>query len=376
MTRTAQNNKPNIIKGTPSNLSEKGNEALTTEVKKLFNDLQTSRLPPDLTEEVRQTLTRLDRAMQNSLYQAEFEQAAKYIEWLVTLPWDKRSADNLDLGRAKKILDKNHYGLDQIKERIAEYLAVLKLQTEKEKGGVVRFSRSPVLCFVGLPGTGKTSLGASIAESLGREFVRIPMGGLNSPLILRGQSRAYPEAEPGMIMKGLRRADTKNPVVLLDEIDSIAQGAESDVMGVLLELLDPEQNFAFTDYYIDYPFDLSEVLFVCSANKAGNLSGAVMDRLEVIIMPRYTDDDKIHIARDYLLPKEMENVALNSQVVSIAAETWPHIIKPFGYDVDIRSLQRTINGILRRVGKKYVEGKLKQVTITPATLPEFLPDFV
>ena len=376
MTRTAQNNKPKIIKTASSNLSETGNETVTAEVKKLFNTLQTSHLPSDLTEDVRQTLTRLDRAMQNSLYQAEFEQAAKYIEWLVALPWDKRSADNLDLARAKKILDKNHYGLDQIKERIAEYLAVLKLQTEKEKGGVVRFSRSPVLCFVGLPGTGKTSLGASIAEGLGREFVRIPMGGLNSPLILRGQSRAYPEAEPGMIMKGLRRAGTKNPVVLLDEIDSIAQGAESDVMGVLLELLDPEQNFAFTDYYIDYPFDLSEVLFVCSANKAGNLSGAVMDRLEVIIMPRYTDDDKIHIARDYLLPKEMENVALNSQVVSIAAETWPHIIKPFGYDVDIRSLQRTINGILRRVGKKYVEGKLKQVTITPAALPEFLPDFV
>ena len=314
--------------------------------------------------------------MQNSFYQAEYEQTTRYVGWLLSIPWAKRSRDNLDLQRAREILDKNHFGLSHIKERILEYLSVLKLQSDREKSSVVTLSRSPVLCFVGLPGTGKTSLGASIAESLGRKFIRIPMGGLTSPLILRGQTKAYPEAEPGAVIKGLKRVETKNPVILLDEIDSIASGAESDVMGVLLELLDPEQNNAFTDYFIDYPIDLSEVLFVCSANKIGNITSAVMDRLELILMPRYTEEDKIHIAKDYIFPRELQNVSLDENIVSIAEDAWPHIIKPFGYDVDIRALQRTVNGILRKIAKKYVEGKLKQVTITAATLPEFLPDFV
>ena len=163
---------------------------------------------------------------------------------------------------------------------------------------------------------------------------------------------------------------------MLDEIDSIAEGAESDIMGILLELLDPEQNSTFTDYYIDYPVDLSEVLFICSANKIGNISSAVMDRLEIIIMPRYSDDDKIQIAKKYLYPRELENVALDEKIITITEDTWPSIIKPFGYDIDIRALQRTINGILRKVAKKYVEGKLTEVTITPGNLPEFLPEFV
>jgi ATP-dependent Lon protease len=351
-------------------------ETLLTEVQGILHKVETSSLPASLKEEVAETLQRLNRAMKHAFYQTEFEEITKYIGWLLDLPWNSRSRDNLDTQKAKEILDKNHYGLDQIKERILEYLAVLKLQSEREKTSVVKLSRSSVLCFVGLPGTGKTSLAFSIAESLARQFVRIPMGGMSSPLNLRGQPRAYPEAEPGMIIKALRRAQTKNPVILLDEIDSIAEGAESDLMGVLLELLDPEQNSAFTDYYIDYPFDLSEVFFICSANKIGNITAAVMDRLEIIIMPRYTDEDKIHIARDYLLPREMENVGLKPTIVKFSEDVWPHIIKPFGYEIDIRSLQRTINGVLRKVAKKYIEGDLKQVTITPANLPEFLPQFV
>ncbi|OGY23735.1 MAG: hypothetical protein A2126_01355 [Candidatus Woykebacteria bacterium GWB1_45_5] len=342
----------------------------------MLSKVANSSAPADLKEEVKEILKRLNRAMRHAFYQAEFEQTARYVEWILSLPWDKRSEDNLNLEKAKEILDRNHYGLEQIKERILEYLAVLKLQSEREKTSVVKLSRSPILCFVGLPGTGKTSLAASIAESLGRAFIRIPMGGMNSPLTLRGQPHAYPEAEPGMIVKALRRVGAKNPVILLDEIDSVAQGAESDVMGVLLELLDPEQNNAFADYYVDHPIDLSEVFFVCSANKIGNITAAVMDRLEIILMPRYTDEDKIHIARDYLLPKEFLNVGLKSNLVKFSDDAWPHIIKPFGYEIDIRSLQRTINGILRKVAKKYVEGEIKQVTITPANLPEFLPEFV
>ena len=351
-------------------------ESLLSEIKSLLENVHSSHIPPNLKTEVTETLNRLNRSMQNSFYQAEFEQTARYVGWLLSLPWNQRSRDNLDLKKAKEILDTNHFGLEHIKERILEYLSVLKLQAEKSETKVVRLTRSPVLCFVGLPGTGKTSLGYSIAQSLERKFIRIPMGGMSSPFVLRGQTKAYPEAEPGSVIKGLQKAKTKNPVVLLDEIDSIAEGAESDIMGILLELLDPEQNSAFTDYYIDYPVDLSEVLFICSANKIGNISSAVMDRLEIIIMPRYSDDDKIQIAKKYLYPRELENVALDEKIITITEDTWPSIIKPFGYDIDIRALQRTINGILRKVAKKYVEGKLTEVTITPGNLPEFLPEFV
>jgi len=351
-------------------------QGLDKEISRLLKQADGSHLPPELKESLGETLLRLSRAMKYSFYQAEYEQITKYAEIVINLPWDKRGQDNLDLEKSKQILDKNHFGLEKIKERILEYISVLKLQSEKDKVDVLRFSRSPILCFVGLPGTGKTSLAVSIAETLGRKFIRVPMGGMNSPLILRGQPRAYPEAEPGAIIKGLQSAQTKNPVILLDEIDSVAEGAESDIMGVLLELLDPEQNYAFNDYYLDHIFDLSEVLFVCSANKIGNITGAVMDRLEIIIMPRYTDQDKVSIARDYLLPKELKNVPLPEGAVTFSEDVWPHIIKPFGYDIDIRSLQRTINGVLRKVAKKYVEGKVKEVNISTATLPEYLPDFV
>ena len=377
MKQPAQPQKTHIPHSTTGvGVTENSDESLITEIKHLSEKIHSSDLPSDLREEVNHSLTRLNRAMQHSFYQAEYEQTSRYIEWLISLPWNKRSSDNLDLQKAKEILDKHHYGLEQIKERILEYLSVIKLQAGEEKTSVVRLSRSPILCFVGLPGTGKTSLGSAIAETLGRAFIRIPMGGMSGPLILRGQTKALPEAEPGMIIKGLRRAGVKNPVILLDEIDSVAEGAESDVMGVLLELLDPEQNNSFTDYYIDHPFDLSEVLFVCSANKMGNLTGAVTDRLEIIIMPRYTDEDKIHIARDYLLPVELRNVGLEGRAIKFSEDVWPLVIKPFGYEVDIRSLQRTINGILRKIAKKYVEGKLNEVTLTPANLPEFLPEFV
>lgn len=358
-----------------SDIKDSG-ESLLSEIKGLLGKVHSSHIPPKLKTEITETLNRLNRSMQHSFYQAEFEQTAHYVEWLLSLPWNQRSQDNLDLKKAKEILDANHFGLEHIKERVLEYLSVLKLQAEKSESKVVRLSRSPVLCFVGLPGTGKTSLGLSIAQSLEREFIRIPMGGMNSPLVLRGQTKAYPEAEPGSVIKGLQKAQTINPVILLDEIDSIAEGAESDVMGVLLELLDPEQNNAFTDYYINYPVDLSEVLFICSANKIGNISSAVMDRLEIIIMPRYSDEDKIQIAKKYLYPRELKNIGLDENIITITDDTWPSIIKPFGYDIDIRALQRTINGILRKVAKKYVEGKLTEVTITPGNLPEFLPEFV
>src|SRR3989344_7259228 len=346
---------------------------LTAEVSSLLKKIEQAEIPPDLKQEVTERLERLDRAMQHGTYQAEYEQTARYIEWIGSLPWNKRSVDKLELEEAKKILDKSHYGLTPIKDRILEYLAVLKLRSEKESNQVVKLNRAPVICLVGLPGTGKTSFAESVAEALGRSFVRIAMGGMSNALVLRGQSKAIPEAEPGLIIKNLKRGGVKNPVLLLDEIDSTAEKAESDLMGVLLELLDPEQNFAFTDYYIDYPFDLSEVLFICSANQIGNITGAVMDRLEIILMPRYTEEDKIRIARDYLLPKEFENIGLSPSVVSFAPDVWQRVIKPFGYDIDIRNLQRTINAVLRKAARRSVEGDKKQIVITNSSLADFLP---
>ncbi|MEX0616412.1 MAG: AAA family ATPase [Candidatus Woykebacteria bacterium] len=352
-----------------------GETGLLSEVETLLKKVEKASLPPDLKLNIEDSLHRLNRSIKAGSYQAEYERAAKYIEWLVALPWFNRSPDKLDLAEAKKILDKSHYGLSQIKDRILEYLAVLKLQKEKASEEVVKLSRSPVICLVGLPGTGKTSFAQSIATTLGRKFARIPMGGMSNPLVLRGQSRTFPEAEPGLIIKNIKKAGTKNPVLLLDEIDSTAEGVESDIMGVLLEILDPEQNFAFADYYIDYPFDLSEVLFICSANQLGKISAAVADRLEVILMPRYTDEDKIHIARDYLFPRELEIVGLGEGIINFDPEVWPFVIKPFGYDVDIRTLQRTVNSILRKIARAYIEGKLKEVVINKTNLRDYLPSW-
>lgn len=346
---------------------------LLAEVSSLLAKVEQTSVPPELKANIRERLDRLNRAMTKGSYQSEYEQTAKYIEWVVSLPWNKRSKDEIDLTGAKKILDNNHYGLSPIKDRILEYLAVLKLKSEKQKEKVVKLNRAPVICLVGLPGTGKTSFAQSVAQALGRSFVRIPMGGMSNALVMRGQSKAVPEAEPGLIIKNLKRAGTKNPVFLLDEIDSTAEKAESDLMGVLLELLDPEQNFAFSDYYIDYPFDLSEILFICSANQVGNITGAVSDRLEIILMPRYTPEDKIHIVKDYIIPREFDNLGMDPSFVKFNPDVWSRIIKPFGYDVDIRTLQRTVNAILRKIAKQRVEGKSEVVTISAINLQEYLP---
>lgn len=358
----------------PTAENSEGDKVLL-EISTLLDKLESAEIPPDLKENIKETLVRLNRAMLHGVYQTEYEQTAKYVEWILGIPWTKRSVDNLDIKQAKEVLDNSHYGLETIKSRLMEYLSVLKLQEEKSQNNILKSNRSSVLCFVGLPGTGKTSFAESIANSMGRKFIRIAMGGMSNPMILRGQPRAYGQAEPGVIVRNLVKAGTKNPVILLDEIDSIAKGAESDIMGVLLELLDPEQNNAFTDYYINYPIDLSEALFICSANRMGNITSAVMDRLEIIIMPRYTDEDKIAIARDYLLPRELANTSVDASQVTFSTDVWPLMVKPFGYDLDIRNIERTINGVLRKVARKIVEEKANQVTINPENYRDFLPSW-
>lgn len=347
------------------------------EIQKLEEKLSSSSLPPDLMLKASSMIARASLGFKQGGFFSGFDQVSNYIDWICALPWSKRSPDNLELKHAKEILDKNHYGLSEIKDRILEYLSVMKLRQSKEAkpgdDGILKFMRAPILCFVGLVGTGKTTIAYSIAESMGRQFVRIPFGGMGSALDLRGQSRVHPDAEVGLVMKALRRAQYKNPVILLDELDRVSEHARADIMGVLVELLDPEQNMGFVDHYIDYPFDLSEVLFIATANNTGNISTAVLDRLEPIQMPSYTDEQKDIIGKQYVYPKMLKESGITPDQLQIDDDVWPQIVRPLGFDSGIRTLERTINGVCRKVARMLVEGKGTSFHITTQNVKEFLP---
>lgn len=300
---------------------------------------------------------------------SELDNLITYIEFVISLPFGKSSQDILDISRAKQILDKNHYGLQSVKDRILEYLSVLILH---KKSGQVNNFHAPILAFIGLVGTGKTSLAYSIAESLGRPLVRIPFGGLGDPAALRGQSRLRPDAEPGQIIKGIKAARVSNPVILLDEIDRVATEQRVDIMGVLVELLDPAQNQAFVDHYLDIPYDLSQVLFIATANNTGNIATAVLDRLEPIMMPSYSDEEKLVIGKNYLLPKAINEAGINQSMLTIEETTWPQILRPLGFDSGIRSLSRSLQTIARKVARKQVEGQPGPFKITGDNLGEYL----
>ena len=300
---------------------------------------------------------------------AELASLIAYVNLILTLPFGKYAEDILDIKRAKEILDKNHYGLETVKNRILEYLSVLTLH--KQKGEANTF-HAPILAFIGLVGTGKTSLAYSIAESLGRPLVRIPFGGLGDPGTLRGQSRMRPESESGLIIKAVSKAKVSNPVMLLDEIDRVASEYRVDIMGVLVELLDPAQNMSFTDHYLDFPFDLSQVLFIATANNTGNIATAVMDRLEPIQMPSYSDQEKLFIGKNYLLPKSLDEAGIDRNMIEIDETLWPQIIRPLGFDGGIRSLQRSLQAMSRKLARKIVEGGVGPFKITPENIGEYL----
>jgi len=329
-------------------------------------------LPDDLRERLNQMIDRLNRMAKLGHYASEFDTLSRYIEIVTSIPWVKETTDLLDLDKAKQMLDKNHYGMQSVKERILEYLASLMLLKKRGKDAI---ARSPVMLLVGLQGVGKTTLAISVAEALGREFVRIAMGGIGSTLELRGKSKSLSDAEPGQIVKALIKTGVKNPLILLDEIEKASgeQGLRSDIMAILLEILDPNQNHSFRDQYIDYPLNLSNVMFICSANNTGTLSAALMDRMEVIKMPSYTDEEKIVIARQYLMPKIIEKTGLLPEELQIDPNLWPGVVRPFGFDTGIRSLGRTLESIARKVAKEIVEGKATQVYITADNLKYYLP---
>lgn len=306
----------------------------------------------------------------------ELANLINYINFVISLPFGKYSQDILDINRAKQILDKNHYGLKSVKDRILEYLSVLILHKRNPERSLAEGGRAeghaPILAFIGLVGTGKTSLAYSIAESLGRSLVRIPFGGLGDPATLRGQSRLRPDAEPGQIIKAIKLIKVNNPVILLDEIDRVAQEQRVDIMGVLVELLDPAQNQAFVDHYLDFAYDLSQMLFIITANNANNIATAVLDRLEPIMMPSYSDEEKLVIGKNYLLPKALEEAGIARDKLVIDEATWPQILRPLGFDSGIRSLSRSLQTICRKVARKQVEGETGPFKITCENLGDYL----
>lgn len=346
------------------------------QLRKLGEKIESAVLPPQLKDNLIERISRLalirtSTGFMSATYILEYEGTASYVNWVVSLPWDKSSHDLLDLIKAKEVLDKNHYGLDPIKDRIVEYLATIMLNIRNNNRQNI--AHAPILCLVGLAGTGKTTLASSIAEALGKKFERIPFGGMGDARALRGQSRAFPDAEPGLIIKKLAHAKTKNPVILLDELDRVTDTARADIMGVLVELLDPEQNQAFTDHYIDYPFDLSNILFVATANNTNNISTAVLDRLEIIQMPSYSDQEKIIIAKQYLFNRIREQAGLSEGQLTMDETVWPGMIRPLGFDSGIRSLERTIEGICRKAARQIVEGKAQSVRVDSTNIKDYLP---
>lgn len=330
------------------------------ELVKLKAKVDATMLPEDLKDKSTEMLSRLNRMINTGVYSAEYDRISHYIDWITSIPWGKTSTDKLDIVAAATNMNKSHYGMQETKDRILEYLATIKLRMDQGGEKVVR---APAIFLVGLVGTGKTTFAYSLAETLGRKFARIPFGGLGSAQDLRGKSRLFAEAEPGHIVKALRDAGSMNPIILLDEIDRVGAEERADIMGVLVELLDPTQNNRFLDHYLDFPLDLSQVLFVATANNTTNVATAVLDRLELIQMPSYTDEEKIHISREYLLPKALKEAGLLPSQLIIDESVWPVVARPLGYDAGIRTLQRTLAALTRRVAREIVEGKTATVKV-------------
>jgi ATP-dependent Lon protease len=347
-------------------------QILVDEIASLKTRITAAEVPDALKAKVESMIERLERSIRLGSYTEEYERVTHYIDWVSSLPWKKKSEDILDLNHTREVLEKHHYGLQDVKERILEYVSVLKLKSQKANGGPVK---APILLLVGLVGTGKTTFAYSLAESLGRTIVRIPFGGMGSARDLRGQSRLHLEAEPGLVIKAMRQAGVKNPVILLDEIDRVGEESRNDIMGVLVELLDPGQNYAFTDHYVDYPVDLSEVIFIATANNTQHIATAVFDRLEQITMPSYTDQEKIEIARSYLMPQAIEEAGLTKENLVIDEAVWPNVVRPLGFDSGIRTLQRTIKNMCGKVAKEIVEKGVTQVHVNAENVKLYLPQY-
>jgi ATP-dependent Lon protease len=336
------------------------------EVAEFRKRVKDAKMPEKVLKETEKQLKRLEKMHPDT---AESATVRTYLEWMVELPWSKKSKDNLDLKSAQKVLNEDHYDLEKVKERILEYLAVRKLK-EKMKG--------PILCFVGPPGVGKTSLGKSIARALGREFVRISLGGVRDEAEIRGHRRTYVGALPGRMLQGMKQAGTNNPVFMLDEIDKVGMDFRGDPSAALLEVLDPEQNSTFTDHYLGVPFDLSEVMFITTANLIDPILPALRDRMEIIEIPGYTEEEKLGIAQRYLIPRQLNEHGITEKHVKIAEPAIRQIIVHYTREAGVRNLEREIANVMRKVAKKVAEGKGLGFPVNAGNLHKYLgvPKFV
>jgi ATP-dependent Lon protease len=331
------------------------------EITELRNRANEVTLPEEARKAVDRELARLDKLPAAS---AEYGVIRTYVEWIISLPWDKETQDNLDLVKARKVLDADHYDLDKVKERIIEYLAVSKLKEGDLSG--------PILCFVGPPGVGKTSLGQSIAKTLGRKFTRISVGGVRDEAEIRGHRRTYIGALPGTIIRALRDSETRNPVFLIDEIDKMGADWRGDPASAMLEVLDPEQHSTFRDHYLDLPFDLSKVLFICTANQLETIPSPLLDRMDVISLSGYTDDEKFGIARKYLVPKQVEAHGLDPAQVSITDNALRLVAREYTREAGVRNLERRIADLCRKAAREVAEGRKTKIRIDEKRVRKWL----
>lgn len=363
------------------------------EVQELRNQLEAAQLPEEARKEAFRELSRLERLPAIS---PEYGMIRTYLDWMVSLPWHTTTGEAIDLEYARQVLDEDHYDLEKIKDRILEYLAVKKLKSERaavlnaqssvqenapetaptsqglSEPALEDIRREPILCFVGPPGVGKTSLGQSIARAMGRKFVRISLGGVSDEAEIRGHRRTYIGALPGRLIQALRRVETADPVFMLDEVDKLGRSFQGDPAAALLEVLDPAQNHAFVDTYLGVPFDLSRVLFICTANTVETIPSPLLDRMEVLSLSGYTELEKLHIARRYLLPKQLRANGLKPEELTITDAALQRIIREYTREAGVRSLEREIGAVVRKVARQIAEGKVAATTIEAEQVPEYL----
>ena len=345
---------------------ELGEDEETVEIKELENRIKAAGIPEEAEKVAMKELDRLTRIPTQS---PEYSVSRTYIEWLADLPWSNSSDDQINVKKADKILDEDHYGLEKVKERILEYLAVRNLKQERNPDGVVR---GPILCFSGPPGVGKTSLGKSIARAIGREFVRMSLGGVRDEAEIRGHRRTYIGALPGRIIQSMKKAGTNNPVFMLDEIDKLGSDFRGDPSSAMLEVLDPEQNDSFSDHYLEVDFDLSKVMFITTANYQDAIPPALRDRMEILEFSGYIEDEKIKIAQRHLIPKQIEENGLAKNEVSLDKAAISELVRSYTRESGVRNLEREIANVLRKVARDMVEKTIKKIRVTKAKVLDYL----
>jgi len=330
------------------------------EVEDLRKKIDDANMPEDVKKEALKELSRLSRM---SPMAADYSLTRNYIEWLAVLPWSKSSGSKIDINKAKEILDEDHYELKKVKDRILDYLSVLELKPDM---------KGPILCFVGPPGVGKTSLGRSIARSLGRNFQRISLGGMHDEAEIRGHRRTYIGALPGQIIQSIRRADCNDPVIMLDEIDKLGRDFRGDPASALLETLDPEQNSTFRDNYLDVPFDLSKVLFICTANMLDPVPAPLLDRMELIFLQGYSEEEKVHIAKRYLIPRQIKENGITADQIEFPEDAVRWLVRHYTREAGVRKLEQVLGTVCRKQARRVVEGNSQKLVVTRETLKEFL----